>query len=502
MNGTSGGAPPKDNWEELEAALGSLAATGEMEVRENGEWIAELSAARCELRRNGGDSLVHLWSERRNLTRRILAVAEQSENRIVLEVQRFGRARTGKLELQRRETQRSTARVTREQFRASFRRMLLERFPDSEIQSSTTASDLEHSFSDVYVRGRMKDGARSWAFLAASASESAAAIEGMLTFGLLWLDWVRGRASAGPVHGLRLFVPNESGRGLHQRLAVLSGATHVEIFEFSGDGIRAAVQGERGNLEAWLVPRLETESVLAAARQEIARVRHLVPEVAEIIQPRAIPGTREVELCFRGLPFARWSPVDGVRFGLGGHDHPLTEKSEAALEKLIRQLDLHRNPLAEQTKHPLYRERPERWLEMLIGEDPSRLDAQLDHRFMYSQVPAAAGRDQRVLDLLGITRGGRLVVIEVKASENIHLLMQALDYWLRVRKHAGDLNRLGYFPGKEISPEPPLVRLVAPSLRFHPGIAIARKYILPEIQIMRIGVNEHWRRGIKVIFRQ
>jgi len=28
------------------------------------------------------------------------------------------------------------------------------------------------------------------------------------------------------------------------------------------------------------------------------------------------------------------------------------------------------------------------------------------------------------------------------------------------------------------------------------------KYLSPEIQISRIGVNENWRRGIKIVFRQ
>ena len=43
-----------------------------------------------------------------------------------------------------------------------------------------------------------------------------------------------------------------------------------------------------------------------------------------------------------------------------------------------------------------------------------------------------------VLDLLGVTRRGRLVVIELKASEDIQLPIQAVDYWLRVRRHQRD----------------------------------------------------------------
>jgi hypothetical protein len=43
-------------------------------------------------------------------------------------------------------------------------------------------------------------------------------------------------------------------------------------------------------------------------------------------------------------------------------------------------------------------------------------------------VPALAGGDRGVLDLLGITRQGRLVVIELKASEDIQMPLQAVDY--------------------------------------------------------------------------
>jgi hypothetical protein len=139
-----------------------------------------------------------------------------------------------------------------------------------------------------------------------------------------------------------------------------------------------------------------------------------------------------------------------------------------------------------------------------VLEDPSRLDAQLNSAFLYSQVPALASGDRGILDLLGVTRRGRLVVIELKASEDIQMPIQAVDYWLRVRRHQreGDFQRFGYFSGIELDPQPPLVWLVAPGLRFHSATEILLKYLSPEIQISRIGVNENWRHGIKVVFRQ
>lgn len=165
---------------------------------------------------------------------------------------------------------------------------------------------------------------------------------------------------------------------------------------------------------------------------------------------------------------------------------------------------MRRNPLASETNHPLYRLAPEKWLEAVIQEEPTRLDAQLDPRFLYSQVPALAAGDCGVLDLLGVTRQGRLVVIEIKATESIQLPLQAADYWLKVRRHqqAGDFARCGYFSGFELQPDPPLVWLVAPALRFHSAVEILIGYLSSEIQVTRIGVNENWRRGLRVMLRQ
>lgn len=101
------------DWLELDRALGAIASSGFAEVREDGEWLAELAALRYELHHEGKTPLVHLWSDDRNLTRRVLRVREQSRDRIVLEVQRFGRAKPGRLEFQRADSPRSPGRVTR-----------------------------------------------------------------------------------------------------------------------------------------------------------------------------------------------------------------------------------------------------------------------------------------------------------------------------------------------------------------------------------------------------
>ena len=84
---------------------------------------------------------------------------------------------------------------------------------------------------------------------------------------------------------------------------------------------------------------------------------------------------------------------------------------------------------------------------------------------VYSQVPALSTGDRGMLDLLTLDRNARLVVLELKADEDLHLPLQALDYWIRVRALNADRQpaagttaplsafaRNGYFPGVEISP--------------------------------------------------
>jgi len=75
-----------NDWAELGRVLENLTVSGRGEIREDGGWFADLAGLYCELHTQGKNPLVQLWTGERNLTRRILRIREQSENRIVLEV--------------------------------------------------------------------------------------------------------------------------------------------------------------------------------------------------------------------------------------------------------------------------------------------------------------------------------------------------------------------------------------------------------------------------------
>jgi hypothetical protein len=154
--------------------------------------------------------------------------------------------------------------------------------------------------------------------------------------------------------------------------------------------------------------------------------------------------------------------------------------------------------------HQLRRACPERWLESLVVRDVTAIDARLDVGCAYSQVPAFSASDRAMIDVLAVTRERRLAVIELKADEDIHLPLQGLDYWARVRWHQqrGEFARFGYFPGRELSEEPPLLFLVAPALHVHPATDTLLRYLSPAIEWQLVAVDERWRDGVRVVFRK
>jgi len=109
-----------------------------------------------------------------------------------------------------------------------------------------------------------------------------------------------------------------------------------------------------------------------------------------------------------------------------------------------------------------------------------------------------------MIDVLTATREGRLAVVELKANEDIHLPLQGLDYWSRVKWHhgRGEFKRFGYFSGVELSADNPLLFLVAPALHVHPATDTLLRYCSPEIEWMLVGIDERWREGVRVVFRK
>jgi hypothetical protein len=143
-------------------------------------------------------------------------------------------------------------------------------------------------------------------------------------------------------------------------------------------------------------------------------------------------------------------------------------------------------------------------MQVNILQDVSRIDPMLYPNQVYEKVFAQTAWRHGILDLLCVTRARRLAILELKATENIDLPLQAADYWSRIRRHQahGDIARYGYFPGIELQPAPPIVYIIAPALRFHPTTDSLLRHLTSEMEIVRIGLSESWRRGIRVKLRK
>ena len=249
---------------------------------------------------------------------------------------------------------------------------------------------------------------------------------------------------------------------------------------------------DHGNLDTRLEPFRRPAPGAGARWQGIATL----PGVEQVLKS----GGR-VSLRVRGIEFAELVGED-LSFGLGRRYHAGARDMEE-IERVAGALERARSPEAADRDHPLYRQYPEAWLESQARAHIQILDATLRPEPVYGQVPAFAGGDRGILDLLAVDHAGRLVVVELKASADLHLPLQALDYWIRVKWHLdrGEFAPAGYFPGIELAPGPPRLLLVAPSLEFHPSTETLIEYFSPEIEVERVGIGVEWRKGLQVMFR-
>src|SRR5579859_5538307 len=307
---------------ELRRALAGVCAAGVPEVRENGEWLAGLEGVQYEVSGQGDAALLHLWSAEQSLVRRVLRVAAESHERVVLEVSRLGHARNAQLEFAVGGAPREGRRVEREQFAIRLRRLLADHFPDETVESLAASADLHRSLSGSYTRGLLRRGSEAVAVLATSPNETSATIDGILTFGLFWLQDARDRARRFSVQRLRLLVPEGTSGVIAHRLGALASPSEVELFEYQPVywRLRRIARSNAGNLATWLVARREIEQAIAAAMPEAERIQRLAPDAICI---GVAPASQDVTLRFRGLEFARWR-TGAMWFGLGDRQEVLT----------------------------------------------------------------------------------------------------------------------------------------------------------------------------------
>ena len=161
-------------------------------ILEDGRVIFDMRSARYSLSTEQGRCLVHLWSEDRNVVRRISGI-EHRKDSLRLETRRFGQTRPQILELVDNSDRRpaSTRDAARAKYLRVLERVLQKSFHRWTADGFRTAADLEHSFGPAYARGVLIRGRSAWSVIAVNAQESQAMIDGILTLGILWLAYCR-----------------------------------------------------------------------------------------------------------------------------------------------------------------------------------------------------------------------------------------------------------------------------------------------------------------------
>ena len=478
-------------------------------VAEDDEVVFTLPAARYSVSGDAHKSLIHLWSTERNLVRRVLDF-ETRAHELTLKVQRFGQSRPNLLHLlaDGDRTSPGSRAAERAVYRQLLKRVLEREFPNYCSGRFTSAMDLEKSFGPVYARGALRRGQSALAVLGVCAAEPQPSVDAALTAGLLWLGALR-ETTRQWTEGLLLVVPAGRSGTVRARIAWLAQpAGRIRLFELDErDALLQEVDpGDGGNIQTRLVHAPDSAGIESRFAAPIRQVRDLLPD-CELHTPSAA----EIVFRYRGLEFARshMLAASGFRhtvettFGIGPEETPLVPETEEQFAGLVERVRNARQP-APCARDPFWRMTPERWLESLVVRDVTAIDPRLDQRFVYSQVPAFAAGDRAMIDVLTCTRDGRLAVLELKAAEDLHLPLQGLDYWARVRwhNHRGEFQRFGYFAGRELSPSHPLLFLVTPALHLHPETETLLKYLAPEVEWEVVAVDERWREKLSVVFRK
>ncbi len=332
-------------------------------------------------------------------------------------------------------------------------------------------------------------------------------VDAFLASALLWFRRTSQRAGTPYVQQLWLIVESSSVKTARQRLALLNDGLRSCILLYEIDDawsqLTAVACPELPEFWKRRLPRFPPVGETPTTELSQA-LQALAPEAIDILRAR-----NGETLRFFGLPFARVRQVmgrEGVWFGIdGAHRRLLDDDTQREWQTLLSDLRTYRTATSNDRRHSLYRTAAEAWLESILRRDITKLDPGLIIAPLHAQFRTTRRGvfGARPIDLLALRQDGRLVVIELKVTEDREHVLQGADYWQRVEAHRrrGHIARARLFGRRAISDEAPLVYLVAPTLRVHPALQILGRMITPAIEVYRFDINEDWRSGVRVMRR-
>jgi hypothetical protein len=470
-----------------------LSQCKEPALLEPGEELLPVTADTLALDVRGSRLTLQVWDRTRNLTRRVTAIHEPAAGRLEMTVERFAK-REGQMfliDLARRSGADLGKRSGRLIFRERFRMFLRRQFPEWQLAELSAEPNLEYSLSPSFPRAFLRHGQHAWAAIACPPGADAGAV---LSFGLIWLSHLRARERRVTVEGLAIYIPTGQERATALRLLCLNpAAARFTLFTYDQQDVIVGVDPrDHGNLDTRLEPCRRPDPNQVKPWQRIVELPHV---------ETVFKHDGRVSLRVRGVEFAELDGA-GLRFGL--HQRRVAREHHIGeIIRLAEELARARSPESDSRQHALYRQYPEAWMESQARAQIDIIDASLIREPLYGQVPAFAGGERGIMDLLAVDYAGRLAVVELKASADLHLPLQALDYWIRVKWHLGrgEFGANGYFPGIALRQEEPRLILVSPSLEFHATTETILDYFAPHIEMERVGLAVEWRQGLEIMFR-
>ncbi len=170
----------------------------------------------------------------------------------------------------------------RRNYRRLLERALGRHFIGSKVDGLRSAMDLEHSFGPAYVRGWLQRGAAADAVIGVSLAESPATMDGILTLGILWLDYCRKRGDARKhFGGLKVIVPAGACRTTAERMAWLNhAAADFQLFTLDerSEELTQVDFRDTGNLESRLVHAFSNSAAIERCAPGVDGSSHSSPK--------------------------------------------------------------------------------------------------------------------------------------------------------------------------------------------------------------------------------
>lgn len=485
--------------------------------RDYAEWLFVSDGVAQSLRRDEIDVaimqrrlMLSCWTEQGTRLWRVVAL-EWNGQLLALEVSRRMGAEVSLIELIPRTSAKAinaTIRAARQTRCERLARLAATLLFGSVVERSSLSRGTKPGQPGRYAQVLLKTRRERIAVTGPVVSGQPSVVDAFLSSSLLWFRRTSERVKPPYVQELWLIVSPELLKPLLYRVALLrSGLRNIiKVFKVDDDLTLLTETICPDKEDLWHKKLARFPPVAAEGSTELSLA--ICVQASEAID---IVHSRHGEtLRYFGLPFARVRSLLGTQkvwFGIDrAHRRLLDETTANDWQNLLQDLREHRSASAQDHRHAFYRAAPEAWLESLLRRDITKLDPGLIIAPLHAQFRTARGAKLgiRPIDLLALRQDGRLVVIELKVSEDREHVLQGADYWRRVEAHRrrGHIARAKLFGARTIRDEAPLVYLVAPTLRVHPAFQTLAHCISSDIEIYRFDINEDWRSGVRVMRRQ